>query len=330
MTIIQKIKKAGLIGRGGAEFPTYKKWEFVKKAEAKQKYVVCNASEGELGVYKDLYILRHYPDRVFEGMRLAMDYIGTKQGYINLNKEYYTKMRRMINIIVRGYKHTGYNIEIYKEDPTYIGGEETALLNAIEGKRIEPRIKPPYPAKHGLFGKPTLIHNVETLYNVSLVDKGEYEEKRFYCVTENDKEKGVYFLPDNLTVHNVLKETGNIPEYDYFVQVGGGISGTVYNAKQARRQKVHGAGSIDIYKKSIKPKDLLMKWFEFYNNESCGKCTPCRMGTYNIYQMIKKRKAVAWKEINDILKTMEQTSFCPLGRDVSHPVKSYMKNVLKK
>lgn len=331
MKLIDKIEQAGLVGRGGAGFPTHLKWRMVKKAKGDTKYVICNASEGEIGLFKDVHILKTHPEKVFEGMALAMDYVGTKTGWINFNKEYYKQTRRKVDKLVSFYKGEGYTIHIYKEDPAYPGGEETALLNNIEGKRLQPRMKPPYPSDVGLFGKPTLIHNVETLANVSDVHRGIFEDKRYVCISGMAKNKGVFHLPADYTIQKILKETGNVPKKDYFLQIGGSASGEVINKKQAEKKVMVGAGGLEIYDaEKTNPRDLLLKWFSFYNHQSCGKCTPCREGTYQLYRLVNDNKQVPWKKIMPILETLENTSFCALGKFVPVPVRSYLKNVLKK
>lgn len=328
--ILVKIKKAGLVGRGGAGFSTALKWEFVQKAKGKKKYVICNASEGELGIFKDIYILKQYLERVFKGLKIAMDFLETREAYFNMNLNYYHQIQEKFDALVNEYKNNGYKIIIFKEKPSYPGGEETALLNAIEGKRLQPRLKPPYPSDHGLFGKPTLIHNVETLYNVADVADNKFENKRFYCISGLVKNYGVFHLPADWSVLKVLKETNNIPHFDYFVQIGGSASGLVLNKNQLAKQKMIGAGSIEIYRKSIHPHDLLLRWFNFYDNQSCGKCTPCREGTFQLHELLKNHKRIPWKKIMEILDVLEETSFCALGKSVPVPVKSYLKNVLKK
>lgn len=329
MNLLEKIKNAELVGRGGAGFPTALKWELVKKAKGDTKYVICNASEGELGLFKDVGILEKHPEQVFKGMWLAMDFLGTKEAYFNFNKHYYEKLKKSIDKLIGQYKKQGYSFTIFQEEPSYIGGEETTLLNAIEGKRIQPRLKPPYPSDAGLFGKPTLIHNVETLFNIAAVDAGTYTNKRFYCISGEVKNRGVCHLPADWSIQKVLEETKNIPTFDFFVQIGGSASGLVLNQKQLDTHTMTGAGSIEVYKASMKPIDLLTKWFKFYAEESCGKCTPCRIGSYNLYNLIKDAKKIPWKEIFEIIETMEQTSFCALGKSVAQPVKSYAKNILK-
>lgn len=329
MDLINEIEKAGLIGRGGAEYPTAKKWREVKQSPEPQKYVICNSSEGEIGLSKDLHILENYPEMVLRGIILALDYLGTKEAFFNLNKKYYSKLKSKLLPAIREYNGQGYNIKIFMEDPSYIGGEETALLNAIEGKRTEPRLKPPYPSFAGLFEKPTIINNVETLYNVACVEKGAFENKRFYSISGKVKNRGVYHLPADWNIEKVLKETDNYPSFDFFVQIGGSASGLVCNKEQIKSQKMIGAGGIEIYDAKDKPKEVILRWLKFYEKESCGQCAPCRMGTYQLHDLVKKRKDVPWKDVFEILEATGATSFCALGRSANIPITSYYKNVLK-
>jgi NADH:ubiquinone oxidoreductase subunit F (NADH-binding) len=326
--VIEAIKKAGIVGRGGAEFPTAMKWEMVKKAKNKPKVVICNASEGELGIFKEFYILEHFPEKVFKGMAIAMDYLGTKEAYFNLNANYYKKLKRKLDALILKWKKKGYNFHIYQEHPSYIGGEETALLEGIEGKRVQPRIKPPYPVEKGLFGKPTLINNVETFFDVAEVAMGMFAKKRFYSISGHVKHAGVFHLPIGISLFQAMQKTDNIPDFDFFVQVGGGASGVVLNKDQLKTNKVTGAGSIEVYPAMIKPKELLLKWFKFYADESCGKCTPCREGTFHLLELVKKHDRIPWGQIMEIVETMEKTSFCGLGKSIGLPVKSYMHNIL--
>jgi len=328
--IVNKIEKAGLVGRGGAGYPTAKKWQEVAKAPGKKKYVIVNASEGETGLFKDIHILKNFPKKVLKGVVLALDHLGAKDAFFNINKKYHRLLRLELEPLVKEYNDRGYNIKFFVEEPSYIGGEETALLNAIEGKRTEPRAKPPYPSYAGLYGQPTLINNVETLYNVALVAEGAYENKRFYCLSGKLKHKGVRHLPADWDIEKVLRETGNYPDFDFFVQIGGGASGTVYDQGQLAGKFATGAGAIEVFdKKKTDPRKLLLRWLGFYQKESCGKCAPCRVGTYELYEMVKKQKEIPWEEMFAILETMELTSFCALGRSVIEPIRSYHSNVLK-
>ncbi|NOQ68422.1 NADH-quinone oxidoreductase subunit F, partial [Patescibacteria group bacterium] len=194
MNIINKIKKANLVGRGGGSFPTAMKWEMVRKAMGNQKYVICNASEGEPGVKKDGYILENFGERVIGGMKIAIDFLSATshsnplsagervKGYIFINHEYYKKFGRNLNKIIADDKK--YKIELFIK-PTgsgYIGGEETSILNAVEGKRVEPRLRPPFPTTNGLWNCPTLVNNVETFYNVSLAADDNFKKNRFYTI----------------------------------------------------------------------------------------------------------------------------------------------------
>lgn len=327
--VLEKIKQAGLVGRGGAEFPTWKKWEAVSKAEADKKYVICNASEGELGLFKDIHVLEHHLEDVFKGLKAAMDYVGAKEAFFNFNKDYYKKVRKNAEYLARQYRKEGVEITFFKEEPSYIGGEETALLEAIEGRCSEPRLKPPYPSDAGLFGKPTLIHNVETLFDINAVLEGSYEGKRFYCISKNGTPLGVAHMPADWSIEQVLKEAGFYPEEDFFVQIGGSASGLVLNKEQLSEEKMIGAGSIEIYPADMDPKELLQRWFDFYAAESCGKCTPCKAGSYNLASILKKNTEIPWGPLMELIEAMEKTSFCALGKSIALPVRSLRKNILK-
>src|SRR3989339_516305 len=326
--ILKKIKKANLVGRGGAAYPTYLKWQAVKKEKNFPKYVICNASEGELGLCKDIYILENFPEMVLKGMKIAMDFLGTKYAYFNFNAKYYELVRKRLDPMIKKHGDKGYVLRVFKEKPSYIGGEETALLNPIEGQRVEPRLKPPYPSEKGLFCQPTLIHNVETLFNIAKVEEGTYDVKRFMSVCGKVKNPGVFYFHENYTIEKVLHESKNYPDFDFFVQVGGSASGPVFNMEQIKEKIVTGAGSIEIYDKKMDVKKLLSKWFDFYANESCGKCTPCREGTFQLAKLVKDNKKVPWKEIMEILDTLDKTAFCALGGGVSVGVRSYLENVV--
>ena len=326
MDILNKIKKAKLVGRGGACFPTATKWEMVKKATGKKKYVVCNASEGEPGVKKDFYILKNYPEKMIDGMKIAIDFLSAEKAYIYINPEYYKFFYKKLTEIIAGAP-----IEIFKKphNAGYIGGEESSALNAIEGKRIEPRVRPPFPTSKGLWGCPTLVNNVETFYNVSLVASDEYENKRFYTISGDCLHDGVYFFPDNWTIQKILKKTKNYPNFSFFAQIGGDASGEVLASSQLKNQ-VSGAGSITVY--SIikrKPADLIKRWLEFFINESCGQCVPCREGVYRLVE-ITRSSDPDWRLFGELLDNLSETAFCGLGCVVPIPIKSYIKNVLAK
>lgn len=330
--IIDKIKEAGLTGRGGAGFPVWQKWSAVRgepcvlNDKGICKYVICNVSEGEPGVRKDAYLLEKYPEKVIAGMVLAIEAVENAEGIIYLNHNYYRRYGKKIMEIIKDKK-----IIIFEkpEEAGYIGGEESALLNVIEGKRAEPRLKPPFPVTSGLFGKPTIINNVETFYNACLVYEGSYKGNRFYTLGGEVKRPGVYEFGEKENIKKILEETGNMPSFPFFVQVGGDGSGTVLDEDQLETPAT-GAGSIKVFNKNkVKPKKIIFDWLNFFASESCGQCTACREGTYRLREIIDAKNP-NWKMFKDLLDNLADTSFCGLGAVVPTPIYSYIKNVLKK
>lgn len=324
MNIINKLKKANLVGRGGACFPTYLKWSFVKKAEGDKKYIICNASEGEPGVKKDGYVLEHYPERVIDGIKIAIDFLFTEKAYIYINHKYYKKYKKKLTQLIKDAP-----IELFQKPigSGYIGGEETSTINVIEGKRTEPRLRPPFPPTQGLWGCPTLVNNVETFYAVSKIAAGEYENKRFYTLSGDCLWTGVYELPETRTVQRVLKETKNYPKFPFFVQVGGDASGEILDEKQLKKG-VSGSGSIKVYSmKKYKPKQLIEHWLNFFLDNSCGQCTPCREGVYRLVEIMQSPKP-DWQLFAELLDNLHEASFCGLGCAVPIPIRSYIENVL--
>lgn len=323
MDILSKIKQANLVGRGGAGFPVEKKWAAVKDAVGEKKYIICNASEGEPGVLKDGYLLEYRADKVIDGMKIAIDFLQAEKAYLFLNHAYYKKLNKKLAVLTKNSK-----IEIFAKpiNAGYIGGEESAILNAIESKRIEPRLKPPFPTTVGLWGCPTLINNVETFYNVSLVAADQYTNKRFYTITGDCPNEGVYELPDNLTIEKILEQTKNYPKFLFFVQIGGNASGEILNSSQLKKQ-VSGAGSITIYSLAKNNfKKVIKDWLDFYTNESCGQCTTCREGTFRLKEMFNQEE-IDWELFNDLVNNLKNASFCALGSSLPGPINSFIKNV---
>jgi len=335
--ILTKIEAAGLVGRGGASYPVAKKWAAVKEALKGKKvgYIIVNGAEGEPGVKKDGYLVSHYPEEVLNGVYLADQFLGTekiKHIYFFLNLEYYKKYAPNLKKVLSVKKYARLEkklIFIVKPEVlTYISGEESALLNLIEGKKVEPRLKPPYPTSAGLFKAPTLINNTETFYNVSLVGKNKFKNERFYTVNGAVLHRGVFSLSAELTIEEVLKKTNNFPGFKFFVQVGGEAAGEVLRSDQLSRP-VEGAGSIMVYdlKKTDKQK-LLKYWLNFYYEQSCGNCTVCREGTYRLQELVNQKqydKKLFW----ELITALEDSSFCALGRSLPIPIKSYFLNILE-
>jgi len=319
--IISKLKKHNLLGRGGANFPTGLKWEMVKKAKSDQKYIICNAAESEPKTKKDEYILAQYGEEVIAGIKLALNTIPNSKAYIYLKPEYYKKYKNKLNKLIKNLP-----ITFLKKTGGYLCGEETTLINDIEGKRLEPRIRPPFPPQSGLWGMPTLINNVETFYYAAKIAQGKYNNTRFYSLEGDIKNKGVYELPTNLTIKEVLKKTDNYPVYKFFIQAGGGASGAILFPSKLNAP-VKGAGSIIVYnlaKTNILK--LMKKWVKFFHKENCNKCAPCREGVYRILEMLRQNK-INKKEIKKIFYALEESSFCALGKSVPSPLRELINKI---
>jgi len=323
--IIQKIKDSGLLGRGGAGFLAGLKWEVVKNSptnERGKKYIVCNASEGEPDVFKDKFILENHLSEIINGIKIALDTFENSFAYIYLNKNYYKKLNRKIRKAIGNLP-----IALFEKPKGYIAGEETSVLEVIEGKRSEPRIKPPFPIQSGLWGCPTLINNVETFYHISKILKGEYKNTCFYCVSGKAKNPGVFELPETSTIEEILKETRNTPDFNFFLQVGGGASGEIILPDELN-QKIKGLGSIIIFDKNKTDFFVLMKkWAEFFIQGNCDKCVPCREGVYRINEMLKTGQ-INKETLQDIFFVLEKTSFCALGRGAMSPFKTLITKLL--
>jgi NADH:ubiquinone oxidoreductase subunit F (NADH-binding) len=314
--IIDKIKEANLRGRGGAGYPTAVKWEMVSKAAGEVKYVICNVSEGEPLVTKDGYILEKYPETVIAGMKLALEAVGASKGIIYLRKDYYKKYKVNLTKLIGSLP-----LEIFEETCGYLGGEETTLLEVIEGNRAEPRFKPPYPPQSGLYGCPTLINNLETFYSVAKIAAGEYRGTRFYTISGDIKNAGVFEFDESLPISRILENSENLPEFDFFVQAGGGASGTILLPSELDAP-LSGAGSIVVFsKEKTDLSDLMKKWAEFFINENCGKCVPCREGVYRLNEMLQDKSFDPAAAL-EIVAVLKETSFCPFGKGVANSFES--------
>ena len=322
--IIEKIKESGLSGRGGAQYPTGFKWEAVKNAKGEKKYVICNASEGEPDTFKDKYILENFPEQVIEGISLALSAVGANEAYIFLRSGYYDAFKERLEGITGNLP-----IKLWRNNDGYLEGEETVLINCIEGDIKEPRLKPPYPTECGLYDCPTLINNVETFYAISQIHRGTYESDRFYSLSGDIKKPGVYKLSKNLTAFQVLQETGNLPERESFFQVGGGANGEILLAEELDRP-VAGAGVIVVYdRQKTDLRALMEKWVRFFMEENCDRCVPCREGAYRIWEILQEGK-LDDEKMDDIFFALDKTSFCPLGKGISLPLRSLRDKVILK
>jgi len=320
--IIQMLKKSGICGRGGAGFPTGKKWEIFAQARSGKKYIIVNASEGDPQMLKDGYILKNHLEKVIDGVKIALKTFFNSEAYIYLRKDYYFKYKKKIKKLAKDLP-----IKTFKKPGEYLAGEETSILEAIEGKRPEPRFKPPYPSDCGLFGKPTLVNNVETFYCVAKIAKGEYKNERLYCLSGDIKHKGVFKLKDGLTIKEVLENSDNLPKNnDYFVQMGGTLGEFLTPAEINRH--IQGLASIVVYNKKItNPTLLAQKIIKFAMYQNCDKCTPCREGTYRLFEEFKKKQKDK-KILNDLFLVLEETTYCPLGMLTGASISSLYQKII--
>ncbi len=362
--VIEEIIQSGIRGRGGAGFPTGKKWELTKASEGKQKYVVCNADEGDPGAFMDRSILEGDPHSVLEAMAIAAFCIGANQGYIYVRAEYPIAVKRLQIAIeqARAYGLLGnhifdtdfdFDIEIRLGAGAFVCGEETALLESIEGKRGQPRVKPPYPANSGLWGKPTLINNVETYANIAqIVLKGS----KWYASigTEGSKGTKVFALGGNVNNIGLVEVPMGTTLREIVYDIGGGIpNGRDFKAAQTGGPsggcipKEHldtpidyeslkeigsmmGSGGLIVMDDTKCMVSLAKFYLEFTVSESCGKCTPCRIGTKRMYEILEKLCNGEGTEL-DIYKleklaaNIQKSSICGLGQSAPNPVISTLK-----
>ena len=362
--VIEEIKASGIRGRGGAGFPTGMKWELTKASEGKQKYVVCNADEGDPGAFMDRSILEGDPHSVLEAMAIAAYCIGANQGYIYVRAEYPIAVKRLQIAIdqARDYGILGKNIwdtdfsfdiEIRLGAGAFVCGEETALLESIEGKRGQPRVKPPYPATSGLWGKPTLINNVETYANIAqIILKGS----QWYASigTENSKGTKVFALGGNVNNIGLVEVPMGTTLREIVFDIGGGIpNGREFKAAQTGGPsggcipKEHldtpidyeslkeigsmmGSGGLIVMDDTKCMVSLAKFYLEFTVSESCGKCTPCRIGTKRMHEILEKLCNGEGSEL-DIYKleklasNIQKASICGLGQSAPNPVISTLR-----
>jgi NADH:ubiquinone oxidoreductase subunit F (NADH-binding) len=315
--IILKLKEAGILGRGGAGFPVWQKWDSVLNALGDEKYVICNGAEGEPDVFKDEYIIKNYSQDLIDGIRIAIETLSARKAYLYLNHKYYEDYREILIGIIGDLP-----IEVIEKGKGYIAGEESAICNFIETGITEPRQKPPFLSQVGLFGKPTLVNNLETFYYVSKINKGEYSKTRFFSINGDVDNPGVFEESESIALEELLKKTNNYPQFDFFAQVGGGAEGVIMLPAELAGPLAGGCGAIKIFNREKTDLFNLMEyWIEFIIYGNCDKCVPCREGTYRIYEMVKSRN-IDKDKLLELLDVLEKTSFCALGRGVVIPFRS--------
>ena len=347
--IIKEVLDSGLKGRGGAGFPTGMKWKFTAEQKDPDKYIICNADEGEPGTFKDRELLDKVPYKVYGGMAVAGKAIGAKKGIVYLRGEYrymLPQLLRELDNFQKILKDLGYDftIEFRMGSGAYICGEESALFESIEGKRGEPRNKPPYPTVSGVYSKPTSINNVETLVTAILVMRigaAEYNQlgtkdsrgSKVFSISGDTPIPGIFELELGMTVQEFVNEFGDGDTKA--VQVGGASGFCVPRKKFAETiigfEGVPTGGSMKLFNSSRSMYNVLHNYLDFFVEESCGQCTPCRVGCQQLLKGVQKVKKGEAKSayLNDLIKladTMKVASKCGLGQSVGNAFRSIVEN----
>jgi NADH-quinone oxidoreductase subunit F len=362
--IVEIVKASGLRGRGGAGFPTGMKWQFVDRKSNKPRYIACNADESEPGTFKDHLVMERNPHLLIEGCAIACYAIGAKVAYIYIRGEFFHVQHVLERALEEAYGHgllgknilgSGFNCDVYihRGAGAYEAGEETALLESLEGKRAQPRNKPPFPAVVGLYGGPTAVNNVETLANVPLIVKNGAEwfaalgpEKnggpKLYCVSGHVRRPGVFEASMNVTLRELIEHAGGVREGRTLKAViPGGSSVPILMPDQldipASFDGVQKAGSLLGSAGIIVLDDTTcMVWLaenllHFYRHESCGKCTPCREGTDWLYKILHKIESGGGQLSDlDLLSSVSNNiagkTLCAFGDAAVTPVLTTLKN----
>ncbi|TMC53060.1 MAG: NADH-quinone oxidoreductase subunit E [Chloroflexi bacterium] len=336
--VIGRLKDANLLGRGGAAFPTGRKWESVAAAAGRPHYLVCNADESEPGTFKDRVLMENDPFAVVEAMAIAAFAAGCESGFIYVRDEYPLARRRIGNAIsqARGAGLLDVDIEVRRGAGAYICGEETALFNSIEGKRGEPRNKPPFPVEVGLFGKPTLVNNVETLVNVLDIVNGEFADTRIFCVSGNVSRPGVYEVPMGTPLRSLLEMAGAGGVQAVLL---GGAAGSFLTPQQLDVPlsfegtraigATLGSGAVIVFDEAADMKQVLLRIARFFRDESCGQCVPCRVGTKRQEEILERMltegngdRSADVRLLSDIAQAMRDASICGLGQTAANAVAS--------
>ncbi len=339
LEVIEEIKNSGLRGRGGAGFPTGLKWDLASKAPGDEKYVICNADEGEVGTFKDRYALEGDPFSLIEAIAIASYAVGANNAYIYLRAEYHYLLDTLEGAISqakdRGFLERGdftVHIEVYEGAGAYVCGEESALIESIEGKRGDCRPRPPFPPSEGLWGKPTIVNNLETLMNIPgiILEGAEWFNQigterskgtKVFSVAGDVEKPGVYELIMGSPLRELVEDLA-LARDTKMVQVGG-ASGRIVPYEdidtQLAFEGVLGAGGVIVFNESRDVIEMVRKNAEFFEEESCGKCFPCREGTKRMLEILTRfsrgegsRRELRFLE--DLAETMMLASLCGLGQ----------------
>ncbi len=336
--LIETIKDSGLHGRGGANFLTALKLDFSRKAE-KEKVLICNADEGEPGTFKDKFIITENPALLIEGIAIASYIIGAKRAYIYLRAEY-EYLKESLDKTIAKYKKQlskiNLQLDVFMGEGAYVCGDETAIMNSIEGKRGEPRHKPPYPAEYGVFGYSTCIDNVETLSNIPLIIKGKWKHLRLFSLSGDIENPGVYELQFGTTLGDLIKHCHfkRTVKAIFFGCAGGCIPfdpSTVLDAEHIKElDAMLGSCTMIFVDTSRSIVDICKNIAEFFVHESCGHCTPCREGNYRVLELLNKlvdgKGSIEDIEmLEELAVFMNATSFCGLGQTAGNHILTALK-----
>lgn len=355
--VIDVVKASGLRGRGGAGFATGMKWSFIPP-NSTQRYLVVNSDESEPGTFKDRLIIEHDPHQLLEGIIIACHAIGADRAFIYCRGEFFLGIKKLKAAIAEAEK-AGYlgpnmfglgkslKVMVHPGAGAYIAGEETAQINSLEGYRAQPRLKPPFPAVAGLYGKPTIVNNVETICNAvhiikhgaewfSAIGKPKNTGTKIFQVSGHVQKPGCYEFAIGVTLREVLETAGGmLPGRTFKACYPGGSSCSLITAKDiditmdydalAARGTSLGTASVIVMDDSADMVKVAHRLMQFYQNESCGKCTPCREGTRWMVQVLKRIEAgkgtnADLKVIEQVCQDMGNNSFCPLATGAAPPV----------
>ncbi len=329
--VIERLRASGLTGMGGAGFPTWRKWDAVLR-EPGPRVVIVNADEGEPGTIKDRYVMELRPQLLLEGLAAAMRFCETDEAYIYLREEYATARATLREAIAA----RGLHVELVIGAGAYICGEETAMLESMEGRRGMPRLRPPFPAQSGYLGRPTLINNVETLAHVAQILRGEWQQTRLWSVSGAVGKPGCYEAPLDVTLRELIDGyAGGLVGEPGAIVPGGAASGILPPAaldvpltREALTEWGCGVGSaaVQVFPRSYSPLRLLAETMRFFAEESCQKCTPCRIGNRALHHVCEElehgRAAMSREQVEEWLDAMTLTSICGLGQAAPYPVRN--------
>jgi formate dehydrogenase beta subunit len=340
-TIVAELKASNLVGYGGAGFPTGVKWEAVAREPA-PRYVIVNADEGEPGTIKDRYVMELRPHLLLEATLIAMRFVEATEGFVYLREEYAharAQLLRAIEELREAGLLDGLSLELVVGAGAYICGEETAMLESMEGRRGMPRLKPPFPSTFGYLGRPTLINNVETLAHIPAILRlgGErWPRVRLWSVTGAVRDAGCYEAPLDVTPRQLIDDyAGGATDEIGAIVPGGAASGILPPAatdvpltRDALREWGAGPGSagLQVFPASYSPQRLIAETMRFFAEESCQKCTPCRIGNRALHAVFSGERTMPREQLDEWLEAMEKTSICGLGQAAPFPVRNALRH----